>query len=71
MHEPTMFMPPLDTLEDMLPLRLLAPVPHKLHWVIAEGPRGSCEGLWQATCPARVPIVAGYEGIAVSNDADS
>ena len=68
---PTMLMPPLQRLQDMLPLRLLASVPHKLYILIADRPRGSCQGFWQATCPARVCIVAGNEGIAASDDAGS
>lgn len=71
MSAATILTVPVDRLQEMLPLRLLAFVPHKLYRIIAERPRGSCQGFWQATCPARVFIVVGDEGIAASDDVGS
>ena len=66
---PTMFMPPLDTLKDVLALCLLAAVPHKLHIPVVFGPRGSLKGFWNTSAPSRVLVVAGNEGIAMSYNA--
>lgn len=65
----TMLMPPFDHFQYMLPLRILTPVPHKLHRIIVCSPRGSCQGFWQVPRPVRVPVVAGNEGIAARHDA--
>ena len=71
MTAPTILMPLVKRLQDMLPLRLLAAVLHKSYRIVADRPRGSCQGFWEATCPARVLVVAGNEGIAASDNAGS
>lgn len=66
-----MLMPPPDHLQYVLPLRLLTPVPHKLHRIVVYSPRGSCQGFWQVPRPVRAPVVASNEGIAARHDAGS
>ncbi len=65
---PTIFMPPLDTLKNVLTLCLLATIPHKLHRLVF-CPRGSLKGFWNTSAPGRVLVVAGNEGVAVSYNA--
>ncbi|KAA6421153.1 MAG: hypothetical protein FRX49_08852 [Trebouxia sp. A1-2] len=66
---PTIFMPRLDTVKNVLALRLLATVPHKLHSPVVLRPTGSLKGFWNTSAPARVLVVAGNEGIAMSYNA--